>query len=365
MRLALISTILLGVAQLAPARSAGLLHNGWRQGLATAGAVLMLAMPFPQVTALAQKKDKDGWKKNVPAHEIGRDHWREVFAGSPAEFRSVLNLQINSGNSYVTEHLLYLGQDRSDAAVFIAMQSAAVNFLPVATEATRHETSLTLQAWDGTVWKNVEADLDRFFPVAELDFYGIALVKIEGLALQDYAPTQLADFPSLDTPLTQLSYFRNDTAPFRKPVFIRDLNDDAPVAKDKEPPLQQPNLPPLPNIPLAEQGDDLSPPLGEMSLLWRRCKAGVFERGTWLGRTHDCAHFSDEMMQGSVIFNSLTGNAIGFYLIKVELDPQQVSSRKDRVVSFAPAVLAQVEAMFSVSPHDKLPVSWGALKNTR
>ena len=372
MRLVLISAILLGVAQLAPVHATGLLHNGWRHGLATAGAVLILTVPFPQVTALAQKKGGDKWKKNVPAREreIDRDHWREVFAGSPAEFRSVLNLQIDSGNRHSIKHLLYLGQDRSDAAVFVAMWSATSDFLLMSPEETRHETSTTLQAWDGSVWKNVEADHIRFFPVAELDFYGLALIKSTDLVLKDYAPVQLAGFPALDTPLNQLSYFQNDTTPFRKPIVNRPPNDDGPVEQDKpknkEPPLQAQNLPPLPHIPppLAEQGDDLSSPLVEMSLLWRRCRAGVFTRETRLG-THNCSPFPDEMMQGSVMFNALTGDAVGFYLIKVEPHPQRVFVRNDRVVGFTPAVFAQVEAMFSVSPHDKLPVSWGALKNTR
>lgn len=368
MRLVLISAILLGVAQLAPARSAtGLLHNGWRHGLATAGAVLMLAVPFSPGTALAQKKGEDKWKRNVPAREreIDRDHWREVFAGSPAEFRSVLNLQIDSDHRHSIKHLLYLGQDRSGAAVFTALWSATSDFLLMSPEETRHETSTTLQAWDGTVWKNVEADHIRFFPVAELDFYGLALIRSTDLVLEDYAPVQLAGFPAIDTPLNHLSYFWSDTTPFRKPIVKQHHNGDGHVEQDKEPPLQpQQNLPPLPHIPppLAEQGDDLSSPLGEMSLLWRRCRAGVFTRETWLG-THNCTPFPDEMMQGSVIFNALTGDAVGFYLIKVEPHPQRVSARRDRVVGFTPAVLDQVEAIFSVSPYDKLPVSWGALKN--
>lgn len=356
MRLALTAAILLNVAQLASARAAGVAHNSWRQGLATAGAVLMLALPFPQGTALAQKKAEDGWKKHVPDREIERDHWREVFAGSPAEFRSVLNLQIDSGHRQSIKHLLYLGQDHSDAAVFIAMWSATSDFLLVSPEKTRRETSTALQAWDGRVWKNVEADNIRFFPVAGLDFYGFALLRSADLVLKDYTPVQLAGFPALDTPLTQLSYFQEQDTPFHRPIANQD---------PEGPPLQQ-NLPPLPNAPppQAEAEDKLALPLGEFSLLWRRCRAGVFTRETWLG-THDCFPVPDEMMQGSVIFNSLSGDAVGFYLIKVELDPQRVFARQDRVVGFTPAVRAQVEALFSVSPHDKLPVSWGALKSTR
>ncbi len=357
MRLALVLLVLLGVAQLAQARGLEVLRNGWWQGLVTTGTVLMLSVPFPSVTALAQQE----WEEKVPEHEVPspQDHWRKVFARSPAEFRAVLHLQIDYDRGRFIEHLLYLGQDRSGSAVFIAMQDAAVGFLLATSRVVKREISFTLQAWDGTMWENVEVDLAHFFPVAELDFYGIALVRATGLELNDFTPVQLASFPSLDTPINQLSYLEDD--PFHELMFNDDPNDDgAIVARGEDPPLPQ-DLPPPPSTPLAQ--DEL-PPRGDMSLYWQRCQAGMFDRGTWLG-THSCPSFPDFITQGSVIFNSLTGKAVGFYLIKVELDPQLVAAQKDKVLGFSPEVLTQVEAMFSVSPHDKLPTSWGALKNTR
>ena len=105
-------------------------------------------------------------------------------------------------------------------------------------------------------------------------------------------------------------------------------------------------------------------PRHELSLYWQRCQAGKFAQATQVGR-HNCSVFPDEMMQGSVIFNSLTQKAVGFYFLSVEIDPRIVVAYKGGVIGFAPEVLNHVEAMFSVSPYDKLSVSWGTLKNTQ
>ena len=337
MRLVLLLSILSSGAQLAPARGLDVLRGGWRQGLVTTGAMLMLAMPL--TPALAQKEG--GWKEKVPNQEmpLDEDDWREVLARSPAEFRSVMNLQIVTPSRRLVEHFIYLGQDRDDGAVFVTMHSFQTIYA-LARRDIDQDIFYKLQAWDGTVWENVAVDLVHLFPVAELDFYGLSLVRIAGLALHDFTPMQLARFPSHAKPINQLSYFAGKAFPSHElGNFNIDPNDDGAVVA---------------------RGEDKPPPFSAMSLYWQRCQAGMFDHVTQLG-THTCSS-PGAITQGSVIINSLTGEAVGFYLIRVVPDLTQVAALKHMVVGFSPEVRVQVEAMLSVSPHDKLPTSWGTLK---
>ena len=359
MRLVLLLSILSSGAQLAPARGLDVLRGGWRQGLVTTGAMLMLAMPLSP--ALAQKGG--GWKEKVPNQEmpLDEDGWREVQARSPAEFRSVMNLQIVTPSHHLIEYLIYLGQDRDDGAVFVTMHSFQTIYA-LARREIDQDIFYKLQAWDGTVWENVAVDLVHLFPVAELDFYGLSLVRIAGLALHDFTPMQLARFPSHETPINQLSYFAGKAFPSHElGNFDIDPNDDDAVVARGEDKPQDP--PPLANAaqPPAVEGENKPPPFSAMSLYWQRCQAGMFDHVTQLG-THNCSSLPGAITQRSVIINSLTGEAVGFYLIRVVPDLAQVAAPKHMVVGFSPEVRVQVEAMLSVSPHDKLPTSWGTLK---
>lgn len=349
MRLALFFAIVLNMAQLAQARGLDVLRGKWGQRLATASMALMLAMPPSNM--LAQQKDGWGEKfdKETPPAE---DHWRKVFAGSPTEFRSVVNLLIDTPKHRFSEHLIYLGQDRDDGAMFLTMTYFQVTHL-LTQKKLDHNTLYKLRTWDGSELENVAVDLVSFFPVDALDFYDIALVRIAGLELHDFTPVHLAHFPPPSTPINQLSYLERNSFPIHKTNdFNVDPNDDnAVVALGGD---------------LQPQGEAKAnqPPLVDLSLYWQRCQSGTFDSETGLG-AHTCAPLPDTAIQGSVIFNSLTGNAIGFYLIKAVLDHTHVVARKGKVLSFSPEILTQVDAMLSISPHDKLSVSWGALKNER
>ncbi len=333
MRWLLILTILGSGTQTTQARNLEMWRSSWRQ--VTAGAALMLALPLSSTAVWAQNRGGENAPDRQQSPLPRETRWHKVFARSPAEFRSVMNLQMVTPHSRrLVGHLIYLGQDRNDEAMFITMHSSPTLYAPANGETEQNTLYYILQDWDGTVWEDVSLELIHLFPTTALDFYGLSLLKITGLTQHELTPVQLAGFPYQTSPLNQLGYFADDAASSPELAAANAEHDDNAIAH------------------------------AELSLYWQRCQAGTFDHETQLG-TNTCASFPTSTTQGEAIFNALTLKAVGFYLIKAAPDPTHVVVHKRMVLGFAPAVRAQVEALVSVSPRHKLPLTWGTLKDTQ
>ena len=286
------------------ARGIDLLRNNWQRGLTTVSSLLLASTVLFSPIANAD----DG-------------NWREVRSHAPKPFHAVIALQKSFTDTLQhVEHLLYLGHDRHDMAVFLTLYESSQYTIGVDTPTN------VLRGWDGIINTNIQAKRTQILQVDELIFHDLAIVRIAGQGLEAYDTAELARFPYLGTPLNQVSYLYED-------------GDATPV----------------------EQPEEDAIAWRKVKLFWKSCHVQAFDSTTMIG-THNCYSYPDPIKQGAVIVNALTGDAVGFHFDAVTIDEEGNYIIQSKVLGFSPELLALVQEIISINPVGKLTTSWGKLK---
>lgn len=328
MRLLPLSVIFLFFAEITQAQSTGLLRNGWRQAVATLAAVGVIygggAMLPTRVMADPNFPP--------PPNAQAQPEWRLVFARSFAQHRSVFHLRTDLLGENQIEHLVYLGSNREKEGTFISMRPLATSFAHDYRKLLGADIKYSLYAWDGLVQEDVRVKQEHIFLVPDLDFYDVAIIKIEGMDFTDVIPVRLAGFPRPDTHLNLVSYLPTGYDLVDQNVLV--------------------GLPP-------PVGRGAPEPELDLSLYWQRCHAGTLVQGL-LG-DYSCA--SDNIFtHGAAVFKATTGDLVGFYFSKLQDDEHRGVVKIKKALHLPHEALRYDAVSFTVSPVGKLPTRWGKIK---
>ena len=237
------------------------------------------------------------------------DHQQEA---NHAEHSSVFNLVLTFAGAVRDSHIVYVGEDHQDRALFLSLR-LTLTALPIA------EAELLLDAADaqlfdraGAVLRDAEIEEVQHFlrPDAKLvRLNDIALLAVEGLDTRAYQAVQLDTFPTPGTLLTLVAY-RTDLVPAREELAWLEVLAAAPLTQEQ-------------------------------------CRALIVNHARWSARSN-CGP-NDVMPTTAPIFTA-GGKLVGFYLIRGD------------IVVIPPQVQAYLEEAFVVEAEHKLPLTWGAIK---
>lgn len=275
-----------------------LLAPHWRGTLVSAVAASSLLLSS---SAAAQEKAP------VPLRPIG--HYTQA---TRAEHQSAFNIALNLADTWRDSHIVYVGRDNEKRALFLSMR-INVTVPPVAEAETMLDVS---EAWlfnhEGLVQRNAKVEEAQVFlrPDAEFNrMHDLTLLAVEGLDTQDYHAVQVDASLPLETPLDIIAY-RFDLALIRGVEGWVDLYSKAPLARDE-------------------------------------CRAFSVTPELWSAQSN-C--FDGVMEFTTAPIFTKAGELVGFYFMQGE------------VVVIPPAVQLYLEEALAIPPEQKLPVTWGELK---
>lgn len=229
-----------------------------------------------------------------------------------AEHSSVLNLVLTFAGAVRDSHIVYVGEDHQDRALFLSLR-LTLTVLPIA-EAELLLSDADAQLFDrtGVVLRDAKVEEVRHFlrPDAKLvRLNDITLLAVEGLDTRAYQAVQIDTFPAAGTLLTSVAY-RTDLVPEREKLAWLEILAAAPLT----------------------QGP---------------CQALSVTPAQWSAHSN-CA-FNGIQPTTAPIFTA-GGKLVGFYLILGDL------------VVIPPQVQAYLERALVVEAEQKLPLTWGAIK---
>lgn len=290
---------------LKPDRVATAARNFMHKHLPTWGKVVVsVAMIATLLSAGNLQAQDEGFQEKVE-----EKLWQEV---DNERYFSVLQLVLDFFQTQRSSHIVYLGKDNNDRALFLSLRLNILDIPHVQGRLLLDAATAYLADHNGLVLEDAKVEEVRAFispDDSDGRIYDMSLLAVEGLDTDAYLPLEIALYPKSGTELDLVSY----------------------------------------HIPIPDDPNNWQE-IFDAPLLQQKCVAGPFSPLVW-ELASNCA--LDTLGAGITAPVFVGDYLVAFGLIETKL------------VGITPVVIEHLSHALAVDAELKLPVTWGEIKNGR